>query len=224
MGTQGKRGSSTIVASVLALLVVIAGLALAACGGESTTASNAPSPTPSEAVSSSTPTPSPGWTQGADPIPAVTYPAQAPDDTSGYVDETDGWEFTPTVDIRVTALGFYDDGQDGLRQAHPVGIFDASNKRPIVRVRVQPDSSLDGAFRWESIKPVILDAGHSYVVAAYVPPPYDPEVGAPEGQVWAPEVRLVQAREGKGGWEFPSELTSPVYLTANFKLKPVSAL
>jgi hypothetical protein len=174
-------------------------------------------------VSSSTPTPSPSWTQGADPIAAVTYPAQAPEDTSGYVDETDGWEFTPTVDIRVTALGFYDDGQDGLRQAHRVGIFDASDKRPVVSVRVQPDSSLDGVFRWESVKPVTLDAGRSYVVAAYVPPPYDPEVWAPAGQVWAPEVRLVQARAGKGAWEFPSELRDDLYLTANFKLKPVSA-
>jgi len=44
MGTQGKRGLSTIVASVLALLVVLAVLALAACGGSSTTASTTASP------------------------------------------------------------------------------------------------------------------------------------------------------------------------------------
>ena len=50
MGTLGKRGSSTIVASVLALLVVLAVFALAACGGSGTAASSSPSAAPTTAV------------------------------------------------------------------------------------------------------------------------------------------------------------------------------
>ena len=52
MGTLGKRGSSTTVVGLLALLVLLAVLTLAACGGSSTTASTSPSATPS-----ATPTP-----------------------------------------------------------------------------------------------------------------------------------------------------------------------
>ena len=60
MRTQGKCGSSTIVASALALLVVLVVLALAACGGSSSTASNSPSAAPSVTPSeSTTPLPTP---------------------------------------------------------------------------------------------------------------------------------------------------------------------
>ena len=55
MGTQGKRGSSTIVASVLALLVLLAALALAACGGSGTTAASSPSATTAGATPTTTP-------------------------------------------------------------------------------------------------------------------------------------------------------------------------
>jgi len=55
MGTQGKRGSSTIVVGLLALLVLLAVLALAGCGGSSTTASPSPSVEPSPVAASSAP-------------------------------------------------------------------------------------------------------------------------------------------------------------------------
>jgi len=52
MGTHGKRGSSTTVARVLAPLIVLAALALTACGGSGTSPSPAPSaaPMPSQAA------------------------------------------------------------------------------------------------------------------------------------------------------------------------------
>ena len=52
MGTQGKRESSATVASALTLLVLVAVLALAACGGSTTSASNSASDAPSEAAAS----------------------------------------------------------------------------------------------------------------------------------------------------------------------------
>jgi len=51
MGTHETRGSSTIVASAFALLVLVAVLALAACGGSSTAASSSPSVAPTESAS-----------------------------------------------------------------------------------------------------------------------------------------------------------------------------
>jgi hypothetical protein len=53
MGTQGKRGSSAIVASALTLVVLLAVLALAACGGSSSTASSSPSVAPSAVATAS---------------------------------------------------------------------------------------------------------------------------------------------------------------------------
>ena len=78
METLGKRGPSTTVVGLLALLVVLAVLALAACGGTSTTASTSPSaaPSPAAAVTAS---PSPSWSPTMSPaaIPVVK-PGQKP--------------------------------------------------------------------------------------------------------------------------------------------------
>jgi ketosteroid isomerase-like protein len=52
MGTHGKRGSSTTVARVLAPLIVLAALALAACGG-SNSASTSPSASPTATATQS---------------------------------------------------------------------------------------------------------------------------------------------------------------------------
>jgi dipeptidyl aminopeptidase/acylaminoacyl peptidase len=68
MGTQGQRESSTTVASVFALLIVLIALALAACGGSSTTASTSPSAAPSKAAASLSASASPSKT----PLPAPT--------------------------------------------------------------------------------------------------------------------------------------------------------
>ena len=56
MGTHGKRGSHTTVASALALLVLVAAFALPACGGSSTTASSSPSASATLAPASPSPT------------------------------------------------------------------------------------------------------------------------------------------------------------------------
>jgi Tol biopolymer transport system component len=72
MGTLGKRGSSTIVASALTLLVLLAVLALAACGGSSTTASPSPSVEPSQAAASPSVASSPSETPLQTPTVAGT--------------------------------------------------------------------------------------------------------------------------------------------------------
>ena len=80
MGTQGTRESSAIVASVLALLVVLAVFALAACGGTGTPTPDPtpePTPTPSEAAITVSPTPSWSPTMSPAPIPMVK-PGQKP--------------------------------------------------------------------------------------------------------------------------------------------------
>ena len=229
MGTHLSRGSGATVASALTLLVLVAMLGLAACGGSSTTApSPSVEPTPvaaSSAPPSETPQPTPThtWTAGAKPIPAMTYPPQPGEKGEGFEPATNGWDFTPTVDIEVTDLGFFDDSQDGLRHAHPVGIFDDDSEKLLVKTTVQPQSPLDGAFRFVKIKPLVLKAGRSYVVASFCRPPYDPEAMDPTGVAWAAEITFGRARErvpsGKLEYPYASQYW---FLNANFKFRPLS--
>jgi hypothetical protein len=206
----GPQGSHPFVSVVLALLVA---LALVACGGATS---------PSAAPSNS-------WMPGASPIPAMSIPAQQ-GTTVGFVTGTDGWIFRSTVDIEVTALGFYDDGRDGLVGPHRTAIFDTSDKTPIVSATIQPQSALDGAFRWESIEPVVLRAGHAYMMAWETPRPFDPEVLNPRDTSLAPELRYVGYREllaeketeTKSIWGYPYKEVHNVILSGNFKFRPVS--
>ena len=192
---------------VVVPLVALALLALAACGGGATT----PSPAPSTA-----------WTPGASPVPALSIPPQEAT-TAGFWHTTDGWVFKPTVDIEVTALGFYDDGKNGLVRSHQTAIFDTSDRKATVSATIQPQSPLDGAFRWESVGPVVLRAGHEYVMAWDTPPPFDREVKNPENATIAPELSYLEYRELEGRWGYPNGTRPNTFLSGNFKFRPVSA-
>jgi hypothetical protein len=189
-------------------VLAVALLALAACGMK-------PSPGPSIS-----------WTPGASPVPAISYPPQA-GTTGGFIAGTEGWYFEPTVDVEVTALGWWDDGQDGLTQAHPVGIFDASDEKLLVESKVQPDGPLDGGFRWVPLEPpVVLEAGREYVMAAFGKWPFDPEVLNPEDATIAPELSYLRYRERwaekETGWGYPHRKVGNTLLSANFKFRPLS--
>ena len=85
-------------------LAVAALAALAACG--------ATTPAPAPSIS---------WAPGESPIAAVSIPAQEAT-TANFEPGTGGWIFKPAVDIEVTALGFYDDGKDGLLGRPPSSV------------------------------------------------------------------------------------------------------
>ncbi len=84
---------------------------------------------------------------------------------------TDGFRFSPKVDIDVTALGYFDHLQNGfpVSKQHPVALYDFATKQRLVRVVVNTASTLDGIFRYTAIEPMRLKAGQSYVVAGYTP-------------------------------------------------------
>ena len=199
-----NRSSCAATLTVLAVAL----LALAACGEMK------PSPGPSSS-----------WTPGASPIPAITYPPQAGTNKNFFAG-TEGWYFKPTVDIEVTALGWYDDAQDGLTQVHRVGIFDASDEQLLVESKVQPDSPLDGAFRWVPLEPpLVLEAGHEYVMAGFAHAPFDLAVKNPEDASLAPELRYLRFRitaEHNKVWGFPDAKDVSTLLDTNLKFRPVS--
>jgi hypothetical protein len=224
MGTRAIRASSAALAETL-LPVLLAALALVACGGSSPSASDTAVPSPAVAVtvsSAPTPTPTHTWTPGAKPVPAATFPTQ--EGTTAVGEASTGWVFTPTVDIQVTHLGYFDDSGDGLRHDHPAGIFDMATKKLLVRSIVRRQSPLEASYRFVKIAPVALKAGREYAVVAYAMPPFDPEVNWPKGLVWAPEIEVgdnVYTETSK--LAYPTAHTSDLYLTPNFKFRPTFA-
>lgn len=76
-----------------------------------------------------------------------------------------GWEFNVVAPFTVTALGFYDDGRNGLSGSHAVGIYDTAGNL-IVSATVQPSDSLTGWWRFASIAPTLLPVANGYRIAA----------------------------------------------------------
>jgi hypothetical protein len=209
---QLRRVNGSVGAGV-ALLIVVLALTQAACGCVSFPAFPLP------------PTALPPWPPGASPSPAITYPAQTAT-TKGLRAGSEGWSFKPTVDIEVSALGFYDDGRNGLNSPHRAAIFDAAGKKSVVETTIQTLSPLDGAFRWEPVGPLILEAGHAYMVVWDSPTPFDPEVLNPEDASLGIELLYLgygETAEGAPAWGYPGTGGSHVALAGNFKYRPVPA-
>jgi hypothetical protein len=191
-------------------VIVVALLALAACG------SGSPTPTrPSTLPTRSTPVPAYSFDPGSGT-------------TAGFKKTTDGLEFVPWVDMEVSALGFCDAGGDGLLNSHTVGIFDTDTKELVTpTVVVDNESVLDGSYRYEPITPVVLKEGRSYMVAGDSEPPFDPVAFDPVpgggSRNWAPEMRFVGHSESYGDFEFPGTRNRYLWMTPNFKFVPVPA-
>ncbi len=82
---------------------------------------------------------------------------------------THGWQFTPTRDITINALGWSDPDQLGLNFDHEVGLFHVDSDRPIVTRTVTTNSRLSNGYRYENIAPLRLSAGETYIIAGYDP-------------------------------------------------------
>jgi hypothetical protein len=84
-----------------------------------------------------------------------------------------GWQFTPSEDILVEALGFWDQGADGFGSAHEVGIWNTSQTLlASVTFNAGTGSALEGPsmnngagrFRFEDISTLSLIANTQYVI------------------------------------------------------------
>jgi hypothetical protein len=220
--------------SVVPALLIASALALAACGGEAasgTTPPAGPSPTASPSPAAPSAAPPDGTKMAASYDSPPSYPAEA------VGTPTVGWVFRPKVDIKITELGCYDADQDGLKQTHRVGIFDARTDRLLASVKVGRGSELDGAFRWEPLaKPLILKAGHPYAVGTAADPMVEgPDAGHEtmyeEGtEQWAPEIHFGGLRTTLGSkvaFSAPTNrelyfaMGKVAWMSPNFKFRPV---
>src|SRR5438552_5018668 len=110
---------------------------------------------------------------------------------------TYGWIFSVGGnDLRVTGLGVWDEGQDGLNAAHQVGIWSSAGAlMSSVVVPAGTAAPLNGEFRILTLaNPFTLAAGSNYTIGALYQGDdnfHGPQSGAP---TVAPEILNVEGR------------------------------
>lgn len=77
-----------------------------------------------------------------------------------------GFQFTPSEDLAVSALGYFDHMGDGFASNHMVGIFDGTSLVTSATIPAGTASRLNNGFRYVDIPAFRLTAGHKYTLAA----------------------------------------------------------
>lgn len=78
-----------------------------------------------------------------------------------------GFMFTTNQAVSVTALGYFDENQDGFLTNHEVGIFDLNGTLLVSSLLSAGTSGmLEGHYRYNTVNPTVLAAHSSFVIAA----------------------------------------------------------
>jgi hypothetical protein len=103
----------------------------------------------------------------ASAVPAITFTGG--ETTDFFSDRTFGYEFSTNSAIRITALGYWDDGSDGLTDSHEVGIWNSDGSILLASAVVPSGTggTLDSGFRFVAITPVVLSAGQSFLAGGF---------------------------------------------------------
>ncbi len=130
-----------------------------------------------------------------------------------------GLQFTPQANVSVNALGFYDDPT--VAAGETVAIFDSLG-HVVVQAAVPTSGPLAYSYFWQSISPVVLNAGEQYTVAAFT---------GNNGWAWssAPIVNPAIAYQGQtyhygSSFTFPQDTANhaaDAYYGPNFSIESV---
>jgi len=141
-------------------------------------------------------------TAHAAPIAAITPIGEAAFSAGTF---TVGWSLTVNDSIRVTDLGYFDRGADGLVGRHPVGLWTAAGAL-LSSATVTNANALVGSFRYADISDFILAPG-TYVVGG-VNDSADGYIAAASFTTPA-EITFLQGRFALGGaLAFPGNVDS----------------
>jgi len=103
---------------------------------------------------------------------AVTFTDSTPD-TFSVSQQVIGFDFTVSIALTVTALGFYDLGGDGLAVSHAIGLWGPDApviiEPPLAQTTVPAGTSglLQDSFRYQAISPLTLSPGITYTIGAF---------------------------------------------------------
>jgi hypothetical protein len=76
-----------------------------------------------------------------------------------------GFVFTTNQEVSVTALGYFDEDQDGFLTNHEVGIFDVNGALLISAIlNAGSGHPLEGHYRYKAVTPITLGANSSFVL------------------------------------------------------------
>lgn len=107
--------------------------------------------------------------KGVNAVPGYVWTGNFPNVTSNS-NSNWGSQFTAVDTCTLTHLGVYDHNQDGLSQAIPVGLWDATTQQLLASTTVSSGTvdPLFGSCRQHALDtPVVLEAGKRYVIAAF---------------------------------------------------------
>lgn len=102
-----------------------------------------------------------------DTSPVLGWIAFAGTSAAGTV----GWSFqVGAASLMVNAVGLFDAGGTGFAQSHELGIWNSSNSLLLdVTIPAGTVDPLSGSYRFQSITPLVLNGGATYVIAAFYP-------------------------------------------------------
>lgn len=115
----------------------------------------------------------PGWGQAAPVLQSGTETFTGAGLLSNAMQ---GYRFVPTSNQSLTALGFWDQGSDGLPRTFQVGLWDTATQTLLASATIDSNDPLDasvtvngGQWRYESLGvPVALTTGTDYTLAFQV--------------------------------------------------------
>jgi len=165
---------------------------------------------------------------GLAPLAHAQTPALTLNDTTGQnlgnPPFTLGFEFTANIALNVTALGLFDDSQDGLTERHDIGLF-TSGGTLLTSTTISGGTAdpLTNQFRYASITPITLTAGQNYRIGAVYTSGADALIfpGFASGFATDPGVTFVGSRFASGGSLTDPTVGSgndPSYFGPNFKM------
>jgi hypothetical protein len=100
----------------------------------------------------------------ADSIPVITF-NQATGGSGLNQAQSVGWQFNVLNPLTVNALGWFDEGADGLGHSHTVGIWNpAGALLTSILVPAGTVASLNGVYRMVSIADLILPVANGYII------------------------------------------------------------
>jgi hypothetical protein len=100
----------------------------------------------------------------ADSIPVITFD-QSTGGSGSNNNQSVGWQFNVLNSLTVNALGWFDEGANGLGHSHTVGIWNPSGALlTSILVPQGTVASLNGAYRMVPIADLILTVANGYII------------------------------------------------------------
>ncbi len=159
-------------------------------------------------------------------IPALDFDQGAHPSGSSQNTQTLAWEFTVNTPLRVTHLGIFDEGQNGLAEIHEIGLWSiAGTLLGQAQNQIGQGSALLGKFRYETVTPFQLAPGTYYIGASYRAGTADFLPTQSDSISTAAEITYHRGRFGLGsGLTFPNTASGPgVFFGPNFQFTSGSA-